>query len=201
MQQKKRLFHVYGEESPSYKRIKNKVNRTAKPLQARYNEAEVEKLCTHENGQWWRSIKQLAVIQVKESSILTLAINVTSGDLHELAGSTNNYFISVSDGLKRLVSQEMDPADIVIPDKYIISVEEVQNKLIKINTKKAIGPDYLPNWILRNFANVLAGPIASIYNSSIAQATVQTIWKSADIVPLPKVNPPTESKNIYDPSH
>ena len=69
VQQKKRLFHVYGEESPSYKRIKNKVNRTAKTLQARYNEAEVVKLCTHENGQWWRSIKQLAGIQAKESSM------------------------------------------------------------------------------------------------------------------------------------
>ena len=138
---------------------------------------------------------------MKESSILTLANNVTSDDLHELAGRANNYFISVSDRLKRLVPLEMDPDDIVIPDKYIISVEEVRNKLIKINTKKAIGPDYLPNWILRDFANVLAGPIPSIYNSSIAQATVPTIWKSADIVPLPKVNPPQKSKNIYDPSH
>ena len=46
---------------------------------------------------------------------------------------------------------------------------------------------------------MLAGPIASIYNSSIAQATVPTIWKSADIVPLPKVNPPTEIENHLRP--
>ena len=76
-------------------------------------------------------------------------------------------------------------------------MEEVRNNLIKIDTKKAIGPDYLPNWILRDFADVLAGPVASIYNSSIAQATVPTIWKSADIVPLPKVNPLTEIKKTF----
>ena len=112
---------MHGEDSPSYKRIRNKVNRTAKSLQAVYNEREVEKLCSLESGQWWRSIKQLAGIQVKESSILTLVNNVTSGDLHELAGRANDYFISVSDGLKRLVPQEIDNDDIVIPDKYIIS--------------------------------------------------------------------------------
>ena len=165
---------------------------------ARYNEKEVEKLCSQESGQWWRSIKQMAGIQVKESSILTLANNVTSGDLHELAGKANNYFISVSDGLQRLVPLKLDH-HIDVPDKYTISAEDVQDQLLKINTKKAIGPDYLPNWILRDFADVLAGPIASIYNSSIAQASVPTIWKSADIVPLPKVNPPTEIEKHLRP--
>ena len=46
---------------------------------------------------------------------------------------------------------------------------------------------------------MLAGPIVSIYNSSIAQATVLTIWNSADIVPLPKANPPTEIKKHLRP--
>ena len=86
--------------------------------------------------------------------------------------------------------QQHIDTDFQIPDKYIISVQEVQRNLQQIKTKKAIGPDYLPNWLLKDFANVLAAPITSIFNASLAQSSVPSIWKSADVVPLPKVNPP-----------
>ena len=79
----------------------------------------------------------------------------------------------------------------LIPDKYIISVERVRSLLSKIDINKSIGPDHLPNWLLKDFQDVLSAPVCSLFNSSIAQACVPTIWKSADIVPLPKVRPPS----------
>ena len=49
-----------------------------------------------------------------------------------------------------------------VPAKYIISVENVENQLSRLNTKKATGPDNMPTRVLRDFCQVLAGPIACL---------------------------------------
>ena len=61
---------------------------------------------------------------------------------------------------------------------------------MKIQPHKACGPDGIPNWVYRDFAGYLAAPIASIFNSSFREGYIPSIWKSADVVPVPKVNPP-----------
>ena len=67
---------------------------------------------------------------------------------------------------------------------YIISIDSVRTLLGKINVNKSTGQDNLPNWILKDFQDVLSAPVCSIFNSSITQACVPTIWTSADIVPM-----------------
>ena len=43
---------------------------------------------------------------------------------------------------------------------------EVAMKLRKISTSKAGGPDGLQNWVLKDYADILAQPITLILNSS-----------------------------------
>ena len=59
-----------------------------------------------------------------------------------------------------------------------------------ISLQKATGPDDSPNWVLKTSASLLAGPITSIFNAGIAQSRVPAIWKSADVLPLPKISNP-----------
>ena len=77
-----------------------------------------------------------------------------------------------------------------VPDEYIISPRQVEIELENISLQKATGPDDIPNWVLRTSASLLAGPITSIFNASIAQSRVPTLWKSADVLPLPKISNP-----------
>jgi hypothetical protein len=65
--------------------------------------------------------------------------------------------------------------------------------------KKSIGPDSIPNWILKDFASILAPPITSIFNASISQGHVPTLWKSADVIPVPKVPKPVSIDNDLRP--
>ena len=62
---------------------------------------------------------------------------------------------------------------------------------MKVNVRKSSGPDAVPNWVLRDFAGCLAGPLSAIYNSSFREAYVPPLMKTADAVPLPKVKPLT----------
>ena len=61
---------------------------------------------------------------------------------------------------------------------------------VKIN--KATGLDGIPAWvyIMRDFAQVLAAPLAAICNSSSREGVLPEIWKSANVIPIPKKYPP-----------
>ena len=65
----------------------------------------------------------------------------------------------------------------------------MKKALSKILVHKAVGPDAISNRLLRDFAQQLALPICAIFNSSIQQSYVPVIWRSADMVPLPKKKP------------
>ena len=76
------------------------------------------------------------------------------------------------------------------PAELIIDTEDVFSTLCHISTKKAVGPDAIPNTVLKECADILAGPVSAIINSSIRQGVVPTQWKIARISPLPKTTPP-----------
>ena len=59
---------------------------------------------------------------------------------------------------------------------------------MKLNPHKASGPDGIPNWLMRGYAEILAPPVSSVLNSSFAeQRLLRPSWKQADVVPIPKL--------------
>ena len=45
----------------------------------------------------------------------------------------------------------------------------------------------MPNWLLREYAVILALPISLLLNASYKQQRLPAIWKLANVSPLPKV--------------
>ena len=48
---------------------------------------------------------------------------------------------------------------------------------------------WLPMWVLRDFTPVLAAPTCSIFNASIRESVLPTVWTCTTVVPIPKSNP------------
>ena len=74
-------------------------------------------------------------------------------------------------------------------NEYIISVDDTFSALRKCKTNKATGPDNIPAWVLKELANSLAAPLTSIFNYPLREGVLPTVWKSANIIPLPKTKP------------
>ena len=68
----------------------------------------------------------------------------------------------------------------------ISDVAKVECQLSALKTHKAPGPDQIPTWVLKDFAPILAGPVAAIWNSSVREGFLPQVWKSAYLAPLPK---------------
>jgi len=71
--------------------------------------------------------------------------------------------------------------------------------LSHLNPAKAGGPDGIPNWILREYAEFLAYPISVILSASFKEQRLPSIWKLADVTPLPKQKPVKEIKKDLRP--
>ena len=99
--------------------------------------------------------------------------------------------MSVSSNLPRLVSdQPVFNVQGVLPADYTISVITTENALQRIKINKAMGSDNIPACILKDNASILAAPITAIFNSSLREGFIPAMWKAANVVPLPKRNPP-----------
>ncbi|KAI0218023.1 hypothetical protein LSAT2_030238 [Lamellibrachia satsuma] len=124
---------------------------------------------------------------------MQVAAAVATGNFSILANKISDFFESVTKDFPPLlpVDEFLPPgADTTVPDAYIINVDEVAISLSRIKMHKATGPDEIPNWILHDYAAILAPPVCTIFNSSLREGTAPALWKCADVRPVPKIRPP-----------
>ena len=64
---------------------------------------------------------------------------------------------------------------------------------------KAPGPDGLPDWVLKEYVVLLAQPVNDILNASHKEQKLPSVWKLADITPVPKVKQVSDPKKELRP--
>ncbi len=185
--------------SDQYTSLRNEVNKTGKSLRAKYYKNQVEELKHSDSRSWWKKTKAIIGLDTSGNHQLqSLANEVCDGNMKDLAERVNTFFHSVS--------AELDPLDPTnapditqVPDQYIISQEIVEKKLLSTKLSKAPGPDGIPNWILRDLCGLISKPICSIFNASLREGVLPTVWKCANVTPIPKVSPPRHIESDLRP--
>ncbi|PFX13711.1 Neurexin-4 [Stylophora pistillata] len=86
--------------------------------------------------------------------------------------------------LEQPLSKFPVPAD--SPKLHEVSELRIMKLLATLNPSKACGPDEIPNWLLKKYAELLAYPVSKIINSSFKEQRLLKIWKLADVSLLPK---------------
>ena len=169
-----------------YHRLRNRTQRMASTLRKKYFTAKVEQLHSCDPHQWWSKTQRM--LNLKQTNSLT---NLQfQGTPDKLAAEINEFFVSVSNHLPKVDPSILDDLNNDYCSDFTIDPEEVANRLASINVFKAPGPDGLPNWLLRDFAPYLCQPLAAIFNASIREGFVPCIWKSAEVIPVPKIPRP-----------
>ena len=166
------LFKVFG----------NRVNQKRKRCCNTYYANKVAHLLDARPRDWWREVKQLS------GTAKTTGRDLTSM-LHQdliceepvLAEKINQAFMNIMKDYQPLTDSVRTTSE---GDQPITVTEtSVGKKLRAISTSRTSGPDDLPNWVLKEYSDILAVPITDILNTSFAECRVPRAWKIADVPP------------------
>ncbi len=146
----------------------------------------------------WSAVKQIAGMALaSDSDLLLTNLQIESYDHlseQDITNLINSAFLEPTKSFKRLESlpsHKEDVSPLTLPEPAVLSA------LKKLNPRKAAGPDGVPNWLLKEFAEILAHPVTSVLNSSFAKQRCPPSWKLADLVPVPKQKPVTDINKIF----
>ena len=139
---------------------------------------------------WWREVKRLCGHQVTSTSNIFANLEKDTQDLDSLSNLINDCFLEPMRDYEPLPDNIFTPTENDIP--ISLSEEDVFVFLNSVKPGKSGGPDFLPNWVLRKFAAILAKPISTIINASFKENQVPACWKLAHICPIPKCKQVTD---------
>ena len=185
--ERQKAFTMHGPESSQFKYLRNLVNRERKAFRACYYESKVQQLKGKNPNKWWDEVKRLSGAKSRNGDQLNL-INIEQ--FSSLSGPDQANVI-YSAFLEPLQVYKLHEPLVHFPledtTKFLtVSEERVQKVLASLNQSKASGPDNVPNWLLKEYS---AFPITQILNASYREQRLPTIWKMADVPPLPKKKP------------
>ena len=81
-------------------------------------------------------------------------------------------------------------------ERIVFTEKEVNNALMKINTRKASGPDGVSGKVLKECRVQLSPVLLKLYQESMDKHDIPIIWLTAELVPVPKSNLPKEKNDL-----
>ena len=132
---------------------------------------------------WWDTVNRITDRKSKNSNISSVI------DPQHI----NSYFQSVN-----MDANYISPQPILIPiGTRVPTIDEPTVINFLTNLKRTTqGPDGLPYWLWKDFAQSLAPIITKAFNLSIEQQCIPLMWKLANVNPIPKESPLTECNQL-----
>ena len=131
----------------------------------------------------WDGMKSMAGLKKKSPEIVVnedpiMYVNKLNDfyarfDVHDFEDAKNDL---MSEILKEPIDKEV----------FSVSEEDVRGVFHSMNVRKASGPDGLKCWIFKHCASQLSAIYSYMFNLSLRSHTLRSIWKTAEIIPIPK---------------
>ena len=167
---KKRKQAMRRNDEESITRLQSQINR---PIHS--NQVNAVKSEKHGSKKWWNKVNNMTG---RIGNILPIS-SITDPDV------INTYFQSINTDPEYIAPQlQCIPKDTRIPS---LSIDMVYNFLRKLK-RTTSGPDDIPYWFWKTYAEILAPVMMRIFNTSLESGKIPNVWKRADVIPFPKEN-------------
>ena len=184
----------------AYKRCKNKLNKLIKMTKEEYFKTKLSNANNSKNS--WQAINELLNKKPKSTKVTQLNVDdqVITGD-RNIADCFNQYFSSIGCKLSESIQNiNIEPMAFVTPVESSfhfsrISVQEVLSALNQLNLRKSPGLHGISVKLLKDTSDVIAQPLANIFNLSLQTGIFPDDWKIAKISPVFKEGNKTDCGN------
>ena len=109
----------------------------------------------------------------------------------QFASTLNEFYVPVNADIRTLNEYSLPTFSSAIANDLTVQHHEVCEKYSAFKPHKGTGPDNVPSRILKTFSHILAEPATTIFHKSLSSGVIPKIWKESNIIPIPKVQQPT----------
>ena len=162
---RQRCLAKHGKDSPLFKLLHNKVQRSVKYAKRVFYDGKVKHLRESNASKWWKDVKYLAGSSGSNRSWFYQLLDCSTTE--SLCGKINKFFAELTSGFVPLT-----PADVMdievdhrnIPSELFVTPSEAGIALRGVKIRKSPGPDGIPNTVLKLFEFELPPAVAHLYN-------------------------------------
>ena len=157
-------------DEESITRLQNQINRLI-------HSNQVNAVKNEKNGskKWWSKVNSMTG---RKGNTLPVSSIIEPSVI-------NTYFQGINTDPEYTAPQLLSiPKDTRIPS---LSLDMGHNFLRKLK-RTTSGPDDIPYWFWKTYAEILTPVITSIFNTSLKSGKIPNVWKRADVIPSPKEN-------------
>ena len=132
----------------------------------------------------WDQLKKIAGCQKEKSTLI-----VENENCFDYANQLNSFYARFDaydferERTERMTELMKECED---HEEFVVSAEDVERVFAGVNKRKACGPDGMKGFVLKHCASQLSSIFTFIFNLSIKEHTLPTIWKTSEIIPVPK---------------
>ena len=201
-----KLLHHEHRLSVAHRKLRNLYVGELRQAERRYYQLQMSALSTgpllNDAHRWWKSAKATCGIQTCDTvpSLLHQGCMKTSAE--DKADCLNSVFAVQCSAPPSTGKLWVSSTSVDIPESFsftAIAQESVKKSLSKLNVWKAVGPDVIPNRVLKECAATLAEPLTFIFNCSLTSGLFPIQWKQGVIKPLFKNKGARSDPSCYRP--
>ena len=175
--------------------LSKKIKEEIKEAKKRYKKDKIGLFDKKDSRNWYRKLNRIVNNGKNKQLNLLNIVEVADKSKNEITSIINENFANICKHYPFLENNTTIPEK--HGDKDIEMTDELgAYKLIKKFANKYTGPGQIPQKLFDEFAPEFATPISDITNCSLRNRIFPEAYKKAEIIPIPKCNPPNELTDL-----
>ena len=175
--------------------LAKKIREEIRKAKVNYNENKAHLFHKSNPKEWYKHINKI-IGNKKHSLNFTNIPEVAYKAIGEQIKIVNKHFANICNKYPPL-NKNVSLNDTEVNEKSLKTISEFETyKLLNKYSKKSLGPGDLPQKLLQEFAPELATPFCDIINCALKSNLFPDAYKKAEIIPIPKVNPPRSLSDL-----
>ena len=173
--------------------LRREIKKLIRNAKVKYYAKKRSKLLVSSSKEWFRHVNN--IIGNKKNNVnLTNIPELANKTTEEQVKIVNNHFANIC---RRYPSLNRKKIDEPPNEKKLSMISELQTfKFLRKLCKKSLGPGDLPKKLLQELTPEFSTPFCDIINCAIRTGIFPEAFKKAEIIAIPKVNPPRSLSDL-----
>ena len=192
------LRYLNTKSGQDYQRYITERNSSAQESRKSRREFEqmLAKECKLNNKGFWRYVNSSRKVRTKIGDLKNEAGGFATEDTDKAEVLSEQYYktftVEDTDNLPSTTEKRLHTERL---HHITLTQKEVKEKLLSLRIDKSPGPDGIHPRLLKEMAEVLCGPVTTIFNRSLSDAELPQDWKDAVIAPIFKKGSKSDPAN------